>query len=513
MIDVPTIDELARRLTALGALKPEQWDEFKRLELTAIASERGEDALLLYGRLPHTDPAKQAMEEGLVDLRRWGHERVARLPTPLKPKLVFISGAPGSGKSSMMKQLEGLYPDMLLATADDFKMRFKEKLPGFLKDTPEPARNHLARSVYIHRLTSLPSWEMVDEALEAKKSMAVEMLGLGAAEDARTIQRALAKGYEVEVIHVGCSVEASLARATLRHFEQKSRGEEGRWIGLAAAAGKQKAILSSFAALKELLTGFPVTMRLMDNTDFQMKEIWNNEEALPPPIDRFASWTSEPALWREGVNPTADLCALHQDEEGQWHVALVERSHEPFKGAKAFPGGFIKGKAPEGVFEWGPETAMEAALRRFSEETLSTPEISRVAALGKFDALERDPRNQPGRWVESWVFAAQIQSKMNLTGGDSARSATWFRVEEMLDQSSEMAFDHASLLVRALLSLDPGWGQESKNAQKLSDQTRAMISKVQGEFQAQKAVESLKSQTLKTEDKETVSLQARKIKM
>lgn len=454
MDDFPSIDELARRLTELGALEPGQWEEFKRLELSALASERSEDALMLFGRLGKEDPAKRAMEAGLADLRSWAKERLEAAPERERPRLTLVCGAPGSGKSAMMERLAQERPETLLATADDFKARFKARLPEWIGETPEPARSNLGRSVYIHRLTSLPSWEMVDEAIERRVDVAVEMLGMGAAEDARTIRRALAKGYEARVIHIGCSVEASLARAARRHFEQKARGEEGRWVGLAAAAGRQRALLAAFGALKELLADTEAKLCLIDNTDFSMKPIWRSEDGGAPPVDRFASWRADPALWREGVNPAADLCALCKDEQGVWRVALVERGSEPFKGKLAFPGGFIKGASAQGPFAWGQERAQDAALRRFAEETLCAERPSSVRALGKFDALERDPRNTPGRWVESWVFAARFERCEELKGGDSARSARWVSVEEALGRPEQLAFDHGARLREAVAALE-----------------------------------------------------------
>lgn len=450
MDDFPPIDQLARRLAQMGALKPSEWSEFKRLEMSSIESERREDALMLYGRLPADDPAKQAMQSGLDDLRSWAARRVAQATSSGKPWLCFVSGAPGSGKSALMARLASERPGALMATADDFKERFKAGLAGWIGETPEPARSSLGRSVYIHRLTSMPSWEMVDEAIEQRRDLAVEMLGMNAAEDARSIRRALAKGYEVEVRHVGCSIEASIARATRRHFDQKERGEEGRWVGLGRAVGRQRAMLASFAALRELLLDTPVKMSLMENTHFEMEPIWASVDGGAPPVDRFATWSSDPALWREGANPAADACVLRLAEDGRWQVAAIERANEPFKGMWAFPGGFIKSEQWSGAFEWGAELAKDAAARRFYEETLCREPLGELALLGKYDSVDRDPRNIPGRWVESWVFVARMSSEALLAGGDAARSAKWLDVDAILEGGAPMAFDHAELLGQAL---------------------------------------------------------------
>lgn len=448
MDDLPPIDELAKRLTELGALVESDWDQFKRLEMSSLASARKEDAMLLFSRLPQGDPAKEAMQAGLDDLRAWGKRRVAEAISKRNPKLVFVSGAPGSGKSFLMEKVLAGHPGMIQGNADDFKERFKMGLAGWLGATPEPTRSNLGRSVYIHRLTALPSWEMVDQALDERKDVAVEMLGMGAPEDERTIRRAMARGYEVEVFHVGCPVEASLARASKRYFEEKAAGKEGRWIGLSSAAGKQKAILSAFVQLSELLRGSAAKLWLVDNTNMDLRIAWDSSQEGPPPIEAFASWRADPELWRPGANPAADLCALALGADG-WSVALVERSGEPFKGKWALPGGFVRGAGASkagGAFAWGAEEAQMAALRRFSEETLCGAEPSRVEFVGKFDAMERDPRNTESRWVESWVFCAQFEAGEAILGGDAARQAAWVRVEDVAAGKIEMAFDHAKLV-------------------------------------------------------------------
>lgn len=447
--DFPTIDALGKQLMAKGFLAEEQLSEFKRLELSSLVSARKEDAMLLYSRLEDSDPAKMAMRLGLDDLRDWMRRRVASASSSNPPKLIFVSGAPGSGKSALIERLALANPGILVASADDFKARFKAEAGDWLESVPEPAKSNLQKSVYIHRLTALPSWEMVDLALDAGKDMVVEMLGLGAAEDARTLRRALAHGYAVEAYHVGCAVEEALGRAARRHFEDKARGGEGRWIGLSQAAGKQKAILVAFAQLCELMAQTPAKMHLLDNTRMALAEIWNSDSPEAPPVDRFAQWRVDPKLWRPGANPAADLCAFARGQDGVWRVALVERAGEPHKGRWAFPGGFIKGQRSDGVFEWGEEKAQQAALRRFSEETLCQERIDGSWMVGKFDGIERDPRNTQNRWVESWLFCVILDQAEPLAGGDAARSAAWMEVGPALDGELSMAFDHRSMLALA----------------------------------------------------------------
>lgn len=467
MDDLPSIDEMARRLTELGAFGPERWDEFKRLELSALSSTRKEDALLLFSRLPQGDPAKLAMQRGLDDLRAWANERVSAAPASSPPRLVFVSGAPGAGKSAMVERVRAEFPGILVCCADDFKDRFKSQSEPWLAGVQESARSELGRSVYIHRLTALPSWEMVDLAIEAGRDLAVEMLGMGAAEDERTVRRALAKGYVAEARHVGCSVEVGLARAAKRHFDQKDMGREGRWIGLAAAASKQRAILAAFAQLCELLRGSACALSLWDNSESEMRRIWSSSDGGAPSIEKFASWRSDPALWRPGANPAADLCALALGADGRWKVALVERGAEPCRGKWALPGGFVKGLGPAGggaQFEWGAEEAAAAAARRFREETLCEDEPGSTLFVGKFDGMGRDPRNTPTRWVESWVFCAKFDDGAPILGGDGARQARWFDVDEVRAGLVPMAFDHRELVEFSVAKMSRSLGSARRSA-------------------------------------------------
>ena len=467
--DFPTIDALARRLVELGVLDKSEMDEFKRLEMSSMISARKEDAMMLYSRLPDNDPAKEAMNKGLADLRCWINERLKISKKSNPPKLLFVSGAPGSGKSCALHQWAKDNPEALIASADDFKARFKSQLAIHIGNTPEPTRSNLTRSVYIHRLTAMPSWEMVDLAIDEGKDLAVEMLGMAAAEDARTLRRAIAKGYEVEVWHVGCSVEQSSARAAKRYFDQKKQGQDRRWIGLAVSAGKQKTIVNSFAQLCELMKGTPAKMKLFDNTGSEMKMIWSSDESATPPVENFVSWHNDPKLWRPGANPAADLCAFALSEEGTWKVALIERAHEPFKGSWSFPGGFVKGVHFEGEFEWGPEAAKQAAMRRFEEETLASPGTGDLSVdfVGKFDDLDRDPRNTQHRWVESWLFTTQLKEEIILSGGDAASSAKWVDLNDIFSDKVPMAFDHKKLIEYALIKIskkDVNVNRKSKNS-------------------------------------------------
>jgi 8-oxo-dGTP diphosphatase len=207
--------------------------------------------------------------------------------------------------------------------------------------------------------------------------------------------------------------------------------------------------MSSFARLCELMKGSGVAMRLYDNSEMRMELAWRSEDGAYPPVENFATWTHDHMLWRPGANPAADLCVFHVDGS-RLMVALVERANEPCAGQWAFPGGFVSSAAEDGAFEWGAEKAKEAALRRFAEETLSHDAPVDVKFVGKFDALERDPRNSESRWVEEWLFCAKLDRLEELAAGDAVRSAAWIDVQDALSGRVRLAFDHQDLLRSAL---------------------------------------------------------------
>jgi 8-oxo-dGTP diphosphatase len=115
-----------------------------------------------------------------------------------------------------------------------------------------------------------------------------------------------------------------------------------------------------------------------------------------------------------------------------WHVLLIERKKDPFKGAWALPGGFLE----------NGEGLAECALRELREETsMRNVELSEV---GVFDEVNRDPR---GRTI-SVAFTGHVEpSRMNFARAqDDAASVKWF----VLDKLPDLAFDHKQIIGAAL---------------------------------------------------------------
>lgn len=125
-------------------------------------------------------------------------------------------------------------------------------------------------------------------------------------------------------------------------------------------------------------------------------------------------------------------CVLFGFNGKALEILLIERGVEPFKGAWAFPGGFMK----------MDETAEECARRELREETGFN--VHSIKQLGAFTSVHRDPRER----VVSIAFYALVQP-VDVIGGDDARQARWFPV----DDAPPLAFDHDYILRKALRQL------------------------------------------------------------
>ena len=106
------------------------------------------------------------------------------------------------------------------------------------------------------------------------------------------------------------------------------------------------------------------------------------------------------------------------------NVLLIERGGDPYKGAWAFPGGFLN------IDEDAPE---ETGLR-----------VTNIEQLGAFAAPDRDPRE---RVISIAYFT--LTRVQDVTGGDDARVARWFPINQL----PPLAFDHQQMFTMALQRL------------------------------------------------------------
>ena len=125
---------------------------------------------------------------------------------------------------------------------------------------------------------------------------------------------------------------------------------------------------------------------------------------------------------------TADCIVITRESEPK--VLLIQRGNPPFKGAWAFPGGFID----------MDETTEQCAIRELEEET--GLRVSNVHQIGAYSKVDRDPR---GRTV-TVAYLAIIDAPIAVIGQDDAAKAQWFPLSAL----PELAFDHDEIMRDAI---------------------------------------------------------------
>lgn len=126
---------------------------------------------------------------------------------------------------------------------------------------------------------------------------------------------------------------------------------------------------------------------------------------------------------------TTDV-ALFTLQEGGLKVLLVRRGNEPFKGAWALPGGFVR-----------PDEDLETCARRELEEETGVAGFY-LEQLYTFGAVKRDPRE---RVITIAYYALIPSERLVLKANSDADAAAWFPA----DRLPELAFDHHSILQAA----------------------------------------------------------------
>ena len=125
---------------------------------------------------------------------------------------------------------------------------------------------------------------------------------------------------------------------------------------------------------------------------------------------------------------TADCIVITREAEPK--VLLIQRGGEPFKGAWAFPGGFMD----------MDETTEQCAIRELEEET--GLHVSDIKQIGAYSKVERDPR---GRTI-TVAYLAIIDKPATVTGQDDAAKAEWWPVDAL----PPLAFDHDEIMADAM---------------------------------------------------------------
>ncbi|MEU8141244.1 NUDIX hydrolase [Nonomuraea sp. NPDC048901] len=127
------------------------------------------------------------------------------------------------------------------------------------------------------------------------------------------------------------------------------------------------------------------------------------------------------------VAVTVDVVAL-TIRDRRLHVLIVERGVEPYEGAWALPGGFIR---PD-------EDLAGAAVRELAEETGLDTAPAHIEQLASYGGPGRDPRMR----VVSISYLAFAPDLPDPRAGTDAAAAVWHPVDDV----PRLAFDHQRIL-------------------------------------------------------------------
>ena len=128
---------------------------------------------------------------------------------------------------------------------------------------------------------------------------------------------------------------------------------------------------------------------------------------------------------------TVDI-AVFTIRDDALQVLVIERGGEPFLGARALPGGFVR----------RDEDLDQAAARELAEETGLRAGSWHLEQLGTYGAPDRDPRMRVVT-VAYWAICAELPA---LRGGGDAVSATLIPVEKIEHGRVRLAFDHERIV-------------------------------------------------------------------
>ena len=139
---------------------------------------------------------------------------------------------------------------------------------------------------------------------------------------------------------------------------------------------------------------------------------------------------------------TADV-ALFTIRNTALQVLLIERGQEPFLGARALPGGFVR----------EDEDLQDAAVRELAEETGLRGGPWYLEQLAAYGAPDRDPRMR----IVTVAFWAVCDSLPALPrGGGDAAAANLLPVEDIESGAVRLAFDHARIVGDAVERIRTG---------------------------------------------------------
>jgi len=118
-------------------------------------------------------------------------------------------------------------------------------------------------------------------------------------------------------------------------------------------------------------------------------------------------------------------------KDGALSVLLIGMNKDPFKGQKAFPGGFI-----------GQNETTEDAARRILKEETGVSDVF-LEQLATFDAPKRDPR---GRVISVAYYALLPSSDIKLKAAAKYSDIGWYATGEL----PKLAYDHKQIAETAI---------------------------------------------------------------
>jgi 8-oxo-dGTP diphosphatase len=131
---------------------------------------------------------------------------------------------------------------------------------------------------------------------------------------------------------------------------------------------------------------------------------------------------------------TVDLVILTV-RDSRLHALIVDRGVPPYQGQEALPGGFVK-----------EETLLQAAERELQEETGLSGVTGHLEQLRAYGDPHRDPRGR----VVTVAYLALIADPPTPVAGSDAAAAKWEPTEKLLEEPTQLAFDHHQILYDGL---------------------------------------------------------------
>jgi len=181
------------------------------------------------------------------------------IPYGAKPKAVIILGAPGSGKSALLKELP---PDQFVVVNPD---AVKTCIHEYREATAQRARN---ADQMVHAESSFLCQQIQQYAIESRRNLVIESIGLNPDIQAQLIDHLQSRGYEVAIALTQLPAEQGAERAT-RHLSA-----QGRYLPDAAIRESYAQVPRSFLALKDKVPHF----RVVDTRQPPPSLVWEKRQ-------------------------------------------------------------------------------------------------------------------------------------------------------------------------------------------------------------------------------------------